>query len=69
MTVINLLAVKCGLKSVTFRTILVFFHIQSYMRLENNRNTYFLFIFKAIVKCMNTESFYSNKSNNLTLPK
>lgn len=59
----NLLAVKCGLNSATFRRILTYFHTQAYMRLGNNRNMYFLFIFRATVNCMKTESFYSNKSN------
>lgn len=59
----NLLAVKCGLHSATFRRILTYFHTQAYMRLGNNRNMYFLIIFRTTVKCMKTESFYSNKSN------
>lgn len=45
----NLLAVKCGLNSATFRRIFTYFHTQAYMRMGNNRNMYFLFIFRTTV--------------------
>lgn len=59
----NPLAVQCGFKSATFRTIVVSFPTQPCISLYDcNKMFYFLLVFKVTVKSTETQSFYGNKS-------